>query len=150
MAVTPRMWEALCAAIGREDLLADPRFADPRARQNNRKALEDAIAAWTAGRSKYEAMQVLAEAGVPASAVLDTQDLYQNPHMVSRGFIHEVDHPEKGKVRLLGWPTRMSASKVPIKTAPALGEHSAEVLAEDLALDKARIAELMEAGVVGG
>ena len=149
MAVTPRMWEALCAAIGREDLLADPRFADPRARQKNREALEDAIAAWTAERSKYEAMQVLAEAGVPASAVLDTQDLYQNPHMVSRGFIHEVDHPEKGKVRLLGWPARMSASNVPIKAAPTLGEHSAQVLAEDLALDEARIAELMAAGVVG-
>ena len=150
MAVTPRMWEALCAAIGRKDLLADPRFDDPRKRQKNREALEEAIAAWTAERSKYEAMQVLAEAGVPASAVLDTQDLYQNPHMVSRGFIHEVDHPEKGKVRLLGWPARMSASKVPIKTAPALGEHSAEVLAEDLALDEARIAQLMEAGVIGG
>ena len=150
MAVTPRMWEALCAAIGRDDLLADPRFADPRTRQKNREALEDVIAAWTAGRSKYEAMQMLAEAGVPASAVLDTQDLYQNPHMVSRGFIHEVDHPGKGKVRLLGWPARMSASQVPIKTAPALGEHSAEVLAEDLALDEARIAELMQAGVIGG
>ena len=151
MAVTPRMWEALCAAIGREDLLADPRFADPRARQKNREALEDAIAAWTAERSKYESMQVLAEAGVPASAVLDTQDLYQNPHMVSRGFIHEVDHPEKGKVRLLGWPARMSASQCAHQGSPCtLGEHSAQVLAEDLALDEARIAELMQAGVIGG
>ena len=150
MAVTPRMWEALCAAIGRKDLLADPRFADPRTRQKNREALEDAIAAWTLERSKYEAMQTLAEAGVPASAVLDTKDLYQNPHMVSRGFVHEVEHPEKGKMRLLGWPARMSASQVPIKAAPVLGEHSAEVLAEDLALDEAGIAKLMEAGVIGG
>ena len=149
MAVTESMWEALCVAIDRKDLLADPRFADKRTRQKNRQALEDAIAAWTAQRSKYEAMQILAEAGVPAGAVLDTKDLYQNPHMVSRGFVQEVDHPEKGKVRLLGWPARMSASQVPIQAAPILGEHSAEVLTEDLALDEADIAELIEAGVVG-
>ena len=150
MAVTPRMWEALCTAIEREDLLTDARFADPRTRQKHREDLEEAIGAWTAQRSKYEAMQVLAEAGVPASAVLDTKDLYENPHMVSRGFVHEVDHPEKGKMRLLGWPARMSASQVPIQAAPILGEHSAQVLAEDLALDKDSIAALIEAGVVGG
>ena len=82
--------------------------------------------------------------------MLDTKDLYQNQHMLSRGFIHEVDHPEKGKMRLLGWPARMSASQVPIKAAPILGEHSAQVLAEDLALDQDSIAQLIEAGVVGG
>ena len=100
-------------------------------------------------RDKYEAMRLLAEGGVPASAVLDTKDLYDNPHMNARGFIQEVDHPQRGRVRLHGWPARMSASEVPIKAAPGLGEHSAEVLAEDLGLDAAAVNQLTADGVVG-
>ena len=149
MAVTPRMWEALCKAIGREELLADPRFKDERTRFKHRDVLQEAIGAWTSVRDKYEAMRLLAEGGVPASAVLDTKDLYDNPHMNARGFIQEVDHPERGRVRLHGWPARMSASEVPIKAAPGLGEHSAEVLAEDLGLDAAAVNQLTADGVIG-
>ncbi len=148
MAVTPRMWEALCVTIERPDLLDDPRFENNRARYMNRHALQAEISAWTQAKDKYEAMRLLAEGGTPASAVLDTKDLYDNPHLKARGFIHEVEHPNKGKVRLLGWPARMSASSVPIKAAPKLGEHSAEVLAEDLGLQQDGIKELMAAGVV--
>ena len=150
MAVTPRMWQALCTVIGRQDLLADPHFEDDRNRYKNHEALEDIITAWTLARDKYEAMRLLAEGGVPASAVLDTKDLHDNPHLNARGFIQEVEHPERGKVRLLGWAARMSASQEPFRTAPGLGEHSSEVLAQDLGLDAAGIKQLVADGVVGG
>jgi formyl-CoA transferase len=148
MAVTPRMWEALCRAIGRTDLLADPRFASNRARMENREALMAEIRTWTMARDKYEAMRALAEGDVPASAVLDTRDLYRNAHLESRGFVKTVRHAVHGDIRLLGWPARMSASSVPIKAAPRLGEHSAEVVAEDLGLDAAAVAKLIENGII--
>ena len=148
MAVTPRMWEHLCAAIGREDLLANKRYDTPRKRHEQRAALHREIEAWTLERGKYEAMRILAEGGVPASAVLDTSDLYRNPHLVERGFVHEVDHAAVGKVKLLGWPPRMSESDVPIKAAPLLGEHTREVVAADLGLAPAQVEALAESGVI--
>ncbi|MCY3623403.1 MAG: CoA transferase [Gammaproteobacteria bacterium] len=149
MAVTGRMWEALCRVVGREDLFNDPRYQDPRDRYRNRDAIVAEIAKWTSQRDKYAAMRELAEGGVPASAVLDTSDLYRNPHLVERGFVHELDHPAAGPIKLLGWPARMSESTVPISAAPLLGAHSREVLASDLGLAGAEIDGLVEAGVVG-
>ena len=149
MAVTPRMWEALCRAIGREDLLTDPRYADPRTRHERRAELRSEIEAWTLGRDKYDAMRELAEAGVPASAVLDTSDLYRNPHLVERGFVHELEHDAVGPIKLLGWPAQMSESRVPIKAAPLLGEHTRDVVAADLGLAEDAIDELVARGVVG-
>ena len=148
MAVTPRMWQHLCQAIDREDLLADPDYATPRDRYRNRLALRAEVEAWTLQRDKYEAMRQLAEGGVPASAVLDTKDLYRNPHLLSRGFVHEVEHAALGTVKLLGWPVRMSASAVPIKAAPLLGQHTREVVAADLGLSEAEVQDLLDAGVI--
>ena len=149
MAVTPRMWEALCRAIGRDDILADPRYADPATRHERRAELIAEIERWTLMRDKYEAMRALAEAGVPASAVLDTSDLYRNPHLVERGFVHEVEHAEVGPIKLLGWPARMSESKVPIKAAPLLGEHTREVVAADLGLSAQEVDDLVASGTLG-
>ena len=148
MAVTPRMWRHLCQAIGREDLLTDPRYAEPKDRYANRAALRAEVEAWTLERDKYQAMRELAEGGVPASAVLDTSDLYRNPHLVERGFVHEVEHAALGKLRLLGWPARMSASAVPMKAAPLLGEHTREVVAADLGLSEGAVDALVAAGVI--
>ncbi len=100
-------------------------------------------------RDKHEAMRILAEADVPASAVLDTSDLYTDPHLAERGFIHSLDHPTHGSIRLLRWPARLSRSEVPIQPAPLLGQHSREVVAEDLGLSAADIDALVDEGVIG-
>ena len=148
MAVTPRMWQDFCRTIGREELIDDPRFQHQADRLTNSDALKQVIEAWTMQHDKYEAMRVLAEGGVPASAILDTKDLYDNPHLAERGFIHTVDHEVHGRIRLLGWPARMSESSVPIKAAPRLGRHSSEIIVEDLALTAGEIEDLVAAGVI--
>ena len=150
MIVTPRMWDTFCAATGREELRDDPRFVDPAARLENSEALKETIAAWTRQHPKSEVMRILGEAGVPCGAVLDTQDLYEDPHLLARDFVKTVEHDALGEVRLLGWPPRMSASEVPLKASPLLGQHTHDVLAQDLGLDEGELAELTEAGVIGG
>ena len=149
MAGTPRMWTTLCNAMGRPDLVSDPRFESEVGRAEQADALSSEIAAWTKQRTKWEVMAILGTAGVPCSAVFDTVDLFANEHLASRGFIHELEHPDHGTIRLLGWAPRMSKSEVPIRRAPLMGEHSDEVLAADLALSTIEIAELHAAGVVG-
>jgi len=149
MALTPRMWRQFCHAIERPELLEDPRFTKSKLRRANEAALKSEIEAWTAQHDKHEAMAILAGAGVPASAVFDTLDLFEDPHLKERGFVKTIDHETLGKVRILGWPARMSASEVDIIPAPFLGRHTDEVLAEELGLGAEEIDALRVKGVLG-
>jgi formyl-CoA transferase len=81
--------------------------------------------------------------------VLDTHDLYRDPHLLDRDFVKYVEHPELGEVPLLGFPTRMSESSVEITRAPYLGEHSDEVLNQDLDIKAEELVALRAAGVLG-
>jgi formyl-CoA transferase len=149
MVVTTRMWDTLCAAIGRPELVNDPRFETGPARIEHGDELHAEIAQWTRQRTKHQAMRELGEAGVPCSAVMDTLDLFTDPHLVERGLVQTIPHPTAGDVRVMGSPLRLSASQVPLVAAPLLGEHTATVLAQDLDLDAAAVARLQERGVVG-
>ncbi len=150
MAITEPMFGDLCRAIGQPELLEDPRFVDGRSRARHGDELYEIIAEWTRAHDKYEAMRILAEAGVPASAVLDTTDVYRDPNLVARGFVKQVDQGgELGVKSVLAWPPRMSASEVDIVAAPDLGQHTDEVLAAELGLDEGTLAQLREAGVLG-
>jgi NAD(P)-dependent dehydrogenase (short-subunit alcohol dehydrogenase family) len=84
--VTQRHWDALCLAIERPDLVVDPRFETGENRMENGEALRQQVELWTEKMEKHEAMHTLCKAGVPSSAILDTQELYTDPHLVERGF----------------------------------------------------------------
>lgn len=147
--VTAGHWDALCMAIERPDLIVDPRFDTGENREANGGELFEEVACWTRQHDKHEVMRRLGEAGVPCSAVIDTRELYHDPHLLERDFVKTVEHRDLGEVRLLGFPTRMSESSVQIKRAPYLGEHTDQVLAEDLFLDSETLGKLREIGVVG-
>jgi formyl-CoA transferase len=148
MVVNTRMWQSLCRAMDRLDLLDDPRFTRGAGRHENQLALYEEIAKWTRERTKHEVMATLGKAGVPCSAVLDTHDLFEDPHLRSRDFVKHVSHGALGEVPVLGWPARLSKSQVELRAAPLLGEHTAEVLRSELGLDEGAIAALGAAGVI--
>ena len=107
-----------------------------------------AVAEWTRQHDKRTAMTLLAKAGVPVSAVWDTRDLFQDPHLQARGFIHTVDHPDHGKVPIMGWAAQMSDSHVPLKAAPRLGEHTKDVLIKELGLSSDKVEQLYKDQVI--
>ncbi len=148
MVINTRMWQSMCKAIGREDLLTDERFNRGRRRHEHQKTLYEEIAKWSKSCTKHQAMKTLGEAGVPCSAVMDTRDLFHDPHLQARGFIKSVEHPVVGKVPLLGWPARLSKSEVEIEPAPQLGVHTDEVLRDDLGLGDADLQALREEGAI--
>ena len=148
MVVTSRNWEALCEAIGRSDLLEDPRFETGVERISNAEALFEAIAGWTRKHTKHEAMRQLGDAGVPCGAVNDTRDLYRDPQLLARDFVHTLQHRGRGPIRILGNPMRMSESEVELEPAPLLGEHPAEVLEQDLGLGQEEIRALEKDGAI--
>jgi formyl-CoA transferase len=148
MVGTPRMWDALCGVIERPDLLADERFATPKGRKEHEDLLRTEIAAWCRTKSKHEAMELLAGAGIAASAVMDTHDVFQDPHLRERGFVQQVEHPVHGTVLLLDKPFRLQRSEVPLRAAPELGADTDTVLSTELDLSPDDLATLRSAGVI--
>jgi formyl-CoA transferase len=146
---TSKMLDAFFTAIGRPELLADERFATPMGRRQNGDQLWEIIAEWTRQRTKWEVMEVLGEAGVPCSAVYDTVDTFTDKHLRARGAIMTIDHPERGPWEFPSPPMRLSESEVPVVPAPLLGEHTSEVLREELGLDEATLERLAVTGVLG-
>lgn len=149
MAVNQRMWDAVAETIGQPELMKDSRFATGASRYQHRLELYEAIAAWTRTKTKQEATASFAAAGVCASPVNETHELFSDEHLNERGFIKQIDHPQHGKVRILGWPSRMSKSNVEPVAAPLLGEHTDAVLSGELGLTRVELDELHQRNVVG-
>jgi formyl-CoA transferase len=143
-----RMWDQLCVAIDRDDLLTDARFQTGRSRIEHADILDTEIAKWTKQHTKWDAMRILCEGGVAASAVFDTMDVFNDPHLRSRDFFAELDHPAEGPVTVMRSPLRMSESEVALRVAPLLGQHTRDVLAEELGLDAAEIDRLVSTGAI--
>ena len=92
------------------------------------------IADWTKRHTKHEAMEIIGAAGVPAGAVLDTMELYNDPTFEQRGIMQTVQHPANGAFKMAAWPVRFSGSPPPVKPAPLLGENTDDVLRHWLGL----------------
>jgi len=140
---------ALCAAIGRTELVDDPRFADVVSRRRNHDELDAIITAWTEGRTQLEAAHALQAAGVAAAPVLRIPDLMANEHLRARGFWEPVTHAAAGTWDMEGVTWRMSRTPGHIRVPPPMyGEHNDWVLRGLLGLDDAEVAQLEAEGVV--
>jgi formyl-CoA transferase len=128
--VQQQMWHPLLRAIGREDLAGDARYETGEARWRNRDEVNAIVEGWTASRTKHEVMKILADAGVPCGACLDTGEVLADPHLHARDMIVEVEHPVRGKHFTVGNPIKLSASRTTISPAPLLGQHREEILKE--------------------
>ncbi len=145
---TPEMWHALLQTIGRDDLVGDERFETLGERNQRRDEVFAMIADWTHARSKWDAMHALARAGVPCSAVFDTDDVVKDPHLLARGMIMDIEHPQHGTVRMPACPVQLSESPVDVRPSPLLGEATAEVLGTLLGLTADEVRELRSRQVV--
>jgi formyl-CoA transferase len=142
------MWGDFARAIGREDLLSDPRCVDAPTRWRHVEALNTIAREWTGARSKQEVMATLAKAGVPCGAVLDTGEVLDDPHLNARDAVVTIDHPTRGRFRVPACPIRLYDSE-PVTTPPPLaGEHTEEVLGEVLGLSAAGVADLKARKIV--
>src|SRR3989440_1146343 len=128
--VQQQMWHPLLRAIGRDDLLGDERYETREARWRNKDAVDALVEGWTRERTKHEVMKILAGAGVPCGACLDTGEVLSDPHLQARDMIVDVDHPVRGRYVTVGNPIKLSASPTTITPAPLLGQHRHEVLKE--------------------
>lgn len=143
-----QMWEAMISAMGREETLADPRFASAEARRAHVAEVTSLIEEWTSQRDKQRAARILAGAGVPCGPVNDTGDLLTDPHLRKREMIVESYYPTRGAFLTAGCPIKLSDSPVEMKSPPTLGQHTGEILAEVLGYDPEKVEQLRGEGVV--
>ncbi|MBI3954114.1 MAG: CoA transferase [Chloroflexi bacterium] len=147
---TEKEWRALCQAMGRPALAADPRFADRESRCRNRAELDRLVESWTREIDHYEAMRRLEEVGVPAGAVLDNSEVYRDPHFSTRGFFQPVEHPDMGTYPLPGVIWKMTRTPGSIRLRPpTLGEHNEYVFKGLLSLSDSRYAQLDREQYIG-
>jgi formyl-CoA transferase len=144
---TDAHWQRLCALMG-DPATADPRFAAMAGRCDHMDEIDALVSAWTRGLTKAELEAVLKSAKIPYAPVVTLPELLDDPHVRARGVLHEVTD-ERGTFTTLGSPLFLSDSPM---VAPAragrLGEHTDEVLRDELGLTPDEIAKLHETGVV--
>lgn len=95
-----------------------------------RERLNAVLEPWLAGRTKHEIMREAQSRHIPMTAILSIDEVLDDPHFAARGFFHEADHPRAGKLRYAGAPWLMPDGWRLRSTAPALGQHTEEILRE--------------------
>lgn len=127
MCMTEKFWQALCGAIARPDLLAHPDFVTIAKRRENRDALTGVLDAVFEQATTAEWLQRL-QGLLPAAPVYDLPQALDNPYLTTIGMVQDVPHPLKPDFRALSNPIKLDGQRLANRRAPALGEHSSEVL----------------------
>jgi len=135
-----RDWHALCAAIGRLDLLA---------RRGERELVDAALGEWTRARTPGEVEAALQACGVPAHAVLDMPGVAACPQLQHRGHFVEIPHDIYGTTTIESSRLRLSRARARVpERALGFGRDNRAVLEGILGYPPERIAELTEQGVL--
>ena len=143
-----QMWKAFANAIGRPDIIEDSRYATPESRWDNRETLNAIIEGWTRQKTKYEAMRILGDAGVPSGACQDTGEILEDPHLKEREMIIDIDYPPRGNYKTVGCPIKLSDSPADIKRPPTLGEHTEDLLGKLCGVTPEDFTKLREKGAI--
>lgn len=141
-------WRRLVKAIGREDLLDDPRLQDGGMRFEHKDVVDEAIAAWTKQHTKREVMKIIASAKVPCGAVLNMKEQLEDEDLQERGIITKIDHPVRGEMVVPGTPIMMSDSSVPVQSAPIHGGNNEEIYGDWLGLSADEVKKMREDNVI--
>ena len=136
-------------ALGLEEHIADPRFASYSSRKQHEDALLALVEPAVCARESREIEFALMAAGLPCASVNNFKEVFDDPHMIARGIVKDVQHPRLGPMRATRNPILLDHDGPSIdRYAPMLGEHSEGVLRE-LGYSAQKIDEFFSAGVTG-
>ena len=139
----------LCTLLGLPALIDDARFLTNPLRVQHREALVPRLQAAFSHKTIDEWIETLTPAGVPCGPLYDLEQVFDDPHVRHRDMAMRIPHPRAGSVPALRNPARLSATPPSIdRPAPALGEHTREVLLEVLGLSEDEIEDLARRGIV--
>jgi crotonobetainyl-CoA:carnitine CoA-transferase CaiB-like acyl-CoA transferase len=143
---------SLFEAIGRADLIDDPRFVNRDARVENVRALDAIIGDFTSRYTNAEAVSILESAGVPSAEVRSPDEAVRDPRVLARAETVRLEHPKYGavdEVYGMGIPIKFSGATAGFdQPAPALGEHNETVYGGILGYSTEHLERLKSSGVI--
>lgn len=143
------IFKRLMNAIGRTDIAEDPRFENNAKRSEHAEYLDGIIEEWTKSMPFNEVIKYLDKARVPAGSIYSVEDILNDPHYQARQMIQDVEVEGLGNLKMPGIVPKMSATPGSIEWAgPKLGQHTEDVLKENLQLTKEQIEELKDKGII--
>ncbi|MGH9662231.1 MAG: CaiB/BaiF CoA transferase family protein [Bryobacteraceae bacterium] len=123
-----RIWERFCEALERPEWLADERYRGNRARVRHRAELVAAVEETMRARPVAQWLERLESHGVPCGPVLTIGQVLNHPQVVARGVVVETEHPELGRLRMVGSPMRFDGEPPRYSPPPRLGEHTQKIM----------------------
>lgn len=142
-------WELLLVKIGREDLIDDPRFDSPQARNEHHAELEPILSEALQRKTTAEWVREFDSIGVPCGPLNDIAQSAAQPQVKAREMLIPVRHPKIGEMPLPNTPVKLSRTPGGIKgPSPELGQHTVEVLSELLGLSESQIEELRRLEII--
>ena len=142
-------WLSLCQTIGREELAKNDKFSDNMKRCAQIDYIDEEINKWARTKTRSEIHKRMFEAHVPCAPVMKLSEVVNDPHHLERGMLRDIQHPEKGSVRVFGNPIRLSENKAAeFFSAPLLGQDNERVYKELLGFDAEEIRELKKQKII--
>ncbi|MCY4488617.1 MAG: CoA transferase, partial [Deltaproteobacteria bacterium] len=142
-------WSRLAERMGRPELAKDPRFAIAAARREHKDELDRLVRDWAKTRTRQELWDAVRDLGYFGAPVLTKAEVLDDPHIKERNAFIERDHPTAGPTTLLAPWIHMSQTPASIRDdAPAIGQHTEEVLGGLLGLTEAELADLRNTAVI--
>jgi len=143
-----KQFVAMCNAIDRADLLADPRFTTNALRIQHRQEICDLLSAHFLTNTARHWVDIIHAVKVPVGLINNLEQAFSEPQVQARNMLVEMEHPQKEKLKIIGSPIKLSRTPVEYKKAPPmLGEHTNEILAD--VIDAEKIEALRQQGIIG-
>ncbi|HCQ3813153.1 TPA: formyl-CoA transferase [Escherichia coli] len=136
-------WANTCKAINKPEWANDPAYNTPEARQPHIFDIFDEIEKISTTYDKFAAVTYFTQFEIPCAPVLSMKDIAEDESLRKSGSVVEVEQPGRGKFLTVGCPMKFSSFTPEIKSAPLLGEHTAQILKE-LGYSDKQIAEMKE------
>ncbi len=147
-AATQSTWEQFCRATALEALIDDERFRLPGDRKAREEELADLLETTLSTQPTAYWLELLDQAGVVAGPIYDMQQVYDDPQVNARNMVVDLEDENLGVLRHIGVPVKLSETPGGIRRrAPALGEHSEEIL-KAAGYTAAEVETLVETGIV--
>lgn len=147
---TERHWVKLCEILSKKELATDERFNSSSQRIKHREELYPIIEKITLTRPAEYWLKALKENGIPCATINTVDKLLEDPQVIHRNMIIEIENPVFGKVKVPGIPWKLGpiSEEDPPVPPPLLGQHNMEVLCRKLGYDKEKVEELKKEGVI--
>ena len=142
-------WETFVKLAGREDLLRDPESMTLKERVKHRSETDAIVSEWTKERMVAEVLKEMSKVHLPCAPIPTIDKVVNDPQLLSRGMITEVEQTISGKLKVPGSVFKLSKTPGdPMAPAPFLGQHNYEVYSALLGYSEEEIKKLQDEGVI--